>query len=152
MKLPHVLVTLLLVLLTAGTARADLDGYLTRLDLHASTDLGAFRADLGAHFGASGSEVDLVLRSVNHPGEAAVCFWLRQHSRQPLEVVLRHYRERRGQGWGELAKSLGIKPGSAEFHALKAGELGWYPAAGGEAQGRKNGKKPDKGKAKGKEK
>lgn len=151
MKFPQLLLTLLLVLLAAGTARADLDGYLSSLNLHASTGLGAFRADLGAHFGASGSEVDLVLRSVNHPGEAAVCFWLRQHSGQPLAVVLRSYRERQGQGWGELAKSLGIKPGSAEFHALKAGELGWYPAAGGEAQGGKSLKKQDKGKAKGKE-
>ena len=27
----------------------------------------------------------------------------------------------RGQGWGVMAKRLGIKPGSAEFHSLKSG-------------------------------
>ena len=26
-----------------------------------------------------------------------------------------------GKGWGNLAKTLGIKPGSREFHALKRG-------------------------------
>jgi hypothetical protein len=32
---------------------------------------------------------------------------------------MERYRKGKGKGWGELAKSLGIKPGSREFHALK---------------------------------
>lgn len=148
MKVLQLVLTLVLMLGFAGQVRADIDGYLNRLNLHASADLGEFRVGLGAHFGASGSDVDLVLRSVRHPGDAALCFWLRQHSRQPLAVVLENYRQQ--QGWGNLAKSLGIKPGSAEFHALKAGELGWYPAGGGDTQDRKSGKNHDKGKGKNK--
>lgn len=148
MNLLRLLLTLVLMLGFAGQVRADIDGYLQRLNLHASADMGDFRVGLGAHFGASGSEIDLVLRSVRNPGDAALCFWLRQQTRQPLTVVLEHYRQQ--QGWGNLAKSLGIKPGSKEFHALKAGELGWYPAGGGEDQGRKSGKNQDKGKGKNK--
>lgn len=148
MNLLRLLLTLVLMLGFAGQVRADIDGYLQRLNLHASADMGDFRVGLGAHFGASGSEIDLVLRSVRNPGDAALCFWLRQQTRQPLAVVLEHYRQQ--QGWGNLAKSLGIKPGSKEFHALKAGELGWYPAGGGEDQGRKSGKNQDKGKGKNK--
>ncbi len=148
MKIVHMLLALALILGGAGVARADIEQYLARLDVHAAADFGAFRAGLGAHFGASGTELDLVLSNVRHPGEAAVCFWLRQHSRQPLEVVLQGYREQRGQGWGALAKNLGIKPGSAEFHALKAGQLGWYPAGAGEPAGRKEGKNHGKGKGK----
>jgi hypothetical protein len=30
---------------------------------------------------------------------------------------------KKGQGWGVIAKSLGIKPGSPEFHALKRGDF-----------------------------
>lgn len=39
--------------------------------------------------------------------------------RIPCVNVLRDYDKNRGQGWGVIAKRLGIKPGSAEFHALK---------------------------------
>ena len=45
---------------------------------------------------------------------------------QPVRVVT-EFREHAGQGWGVIAKNLGIKPGSAEFHALKNGRL---PARG----------------------
>jgi hypothetical protein len=37
--------------------------------------------------------------------------------------VLEIYERDHGQGWGVIAKRLGIKPGSAEFHALK-GDMG----------------------------
>ena len=43
-------------------------------------------------------------------------------SGQPTEDVVRKYKSGKGQGWGALAKSLGIKPGSKEFKALKSGD------------------------------
>jgi hypothetical protein len=36
--------------------------------------------------------------------------------------VLKEYKTSKGKGWGVIAKSLGIKPGSAEFQALKNGQ------------------------------
>lgn len=140
----RLLLTLTLVLLSAGTACADIDAYLHSLSISAEADLGGFRTQLGAHYGVSGPQLDLVFRSVAQPADAAVCLWLGEHSRQPLEVVLREYRSRKGQGWGALAQSLGIKPGSAEFKALKQGNLGWQPAGttgGGKAKGNGKGKK-----------
>jgi hypothetical protein len=137
------LLTLALVLLTAGAARADLDSYLHSLNVSAEADLGDFRAQVGAHFGTSGSQLDLVFRTVGQPADAPVCLWLAQQSHQPVEVVLRDYRERKGQGWGALAQSLGIMPGSAAFKALKRGDLGWQPAGGndkGKGESSGNGK------------
>lgn len=110
-----------------GVASADMDAYLNRLTAYAGADLGRFRADLGAHFGASGPEIDLALRTASRHGDAALVLWLSNRTRQPLDVVLREYHGRKGQGWGALAQSLGIKPGSADFHALKRGDLGWHP-------------------------
>jgi len=46
---------------------------------------------------------------------------LGEMSRQPTEDVVRKYKSGKGQGWGALAKSLGIKPGSKEFKELKNG-------------------------------
>jgi hypothetical protein len=43
-------------------------------------------------------------------------------SGQPTEDVVRKYKSGKGQGWGALAKSLGIKPRSKEFKALKSGD------------------------------
>ena len=136
MPFRRLLLTLALVLLTAGAARADLNAYLSSLNVSAHAALGAFRAEVGAHFGVSGTELDLAFRSVAQPADAAVCLWLAQQSRQPVEVVLREYRAHKGQGWGALAHSLGIKPGSAAFKALKRGDLDWQPGSAEEGSGR----------------
>jgi hypothetical protein len=67
---------------------------------------------------------------------------LGEMSSRPTEYVINEYRSGKGKGWGALAKSLGIKPGSKEFHALKGGD----DLYGGDYKNR--GK--NKGKAKGK--
>ena len=41
---------------------------------------------------------------------------------KPVEEVISNYKAGKGQGWGALAKSLGIKPGSKEFQAFKNGD------------------------------
>ena len=130
MMLRNILGTFTIVLLAATVANADLDGYLDRLRVSADANFGDFRAGLGAHFGASGAELDHAFLSVGHPSEAALCFWLARTSGQPVDVVLQQYRVNKKKGWGALAQSLGIKPGSAEFKALKAGQIGWEPPGG----------------------
>lgn len=152
MKLRNLLIALMLVGFGAGVARADMDAYLNSLTTYASADLGRFRADLGAHFGASGPEIDLALRTVSRHGDAALALWLSNRTHQPIDVVLREYQSRKGQGWGALAQSLGIKPGSADFHALKRGDLGWHPESRGGNGGGKTGKGKDGGKGHGKSK
>jgi hypothetical protein len=142
MHIQRFMLSFALVLLTAGIAQADLDAYLHSLNISAEGNIGGFRTSIGAHFGVSGPQIDLVFRSVDHPADAAVCFWLAQHVDKPIEVVVREYRSHKGQGWGALAKSLGIKPGSAEFKDLKQGKLGWQPdsASDGRPKGKDNGK------------
>ncbi|KAF1708786.1 hypothetical protein CSC70_11775 [Pseudoxanthomonas kalamensis DSM 18571] len=44
----------------------------------------------------------------------------------PCLDVVHEYERNPGQGWGALAKRMGIKPGSAEFHALKNGFVRSY--------------------------
>jgi hypothetical protein len=123
----RLLSALVLVLLGAGLAHADLDGYLRTLRVSASADFGDYRAGLGVHYGASGAVLDQVFLSVHDPGDAALCFWLARTTGHPVGYVVEHYHKHKGKGWGALAQGLGIKPGSAEFKALKAGQLGWYP-------------------------
>ncbi|GAB3379531.1 hypothetical protein [Lysobacter fragariae] len=45
---------------------------------------------------------------------------------RPCRYVVDEWDRDRGQGWGVIAKRMGIKPGSAEFHRLKAGFVPTY--------------------------
>lgn len=127
MMINKLLGVLAILVLTAGLANADLDGYRESLRISADANFGDFRAGLGAHFGTSGAELDQVFLAVGDPSDAALCFWLARTSGRPMDDVLHHYRANGKKGWGALAQSLGIKPGSAEFKALKAGQIGWDP-------------------------
>lgn len=40
---------------------------------------------------------------------------------KPVETVYVTYQKNQKKGWGAIAKELGIKPGSKEFHQLKNG-------------------------------
>ncbi|MEZ0470547.1 hypothetical protein [Luteimonas salinilitoris] len=44
----------------------------------------------------------------------------------PCMDVVREYDRDPGQGWGAVAKRMGIKPGSPAFHALKRGTASTY--------------------------
>jgi hypothetical protein len=69
-------------------------------------------------------------------------FQLGQMSGKQPEKVVTVYQAGKGKGWGAIAKDLGIKPGSAEFHALKNGDLVFdgKPVESGAAPGKGRGK------------
>ena len=127
MTVRRLIVSILFVLFAAGIAQANVDVYISDLNIYASKKFGDFKAELTARYGISGSRFDMALKSVDSPGDVAVALWLGQQASKPLDTVVKQYRIHRGKGWGVVAKSLGIKPGSPAFHRLKRGELGWYP-------------------------
>jgi len=114
----------LLVLLPADASAMELDGFLGEIDLRASADIGAFHADLNATFDISSGEVDGLFEIFDRPADVYIALRIGELCDAPLERVVDQYRKNKGQGWGVIAKNLGIKPGSAEFHALKQGRLG----------------------------
>lgn len=117
------IVLLSVMLMSVGAAHADLNAYISDLNISAQGDIGGYKAKLKARFGANNAQIEVALRSVESPGDAAIVFWLGEQARQPLDTVLNVYRSHRSQGWGAMAKSLGIKPGSPAFHALKKGNI-----------------------------
>ena len=122
---------LCLMLMSVGIAYADLNAYIRDLNISAQGDIGGYKAKLEGRFGTSNSQVEVVFRSVDGPGEAAIVLWLGEQARQPLDMVLNVYRSQKSQGWGAMAKSLGIKPGSPAFHALKSGNIQVFSDGGG---------------------
>ena len=78
---------------------------------------------ISTQFGVPVAQVQAVIQTVREPADAFMVFQLGQFARVPSERVMEVYKPSRKKGWGAIAKELGIKPGSAEFHALKSGNL-----------------------------
>lgn len=132
------LLAVLLMLPVAGSCGGELDTFIGNLNVQARADLPGFKVKLSAQFGIPVAQVETVIASVQTPGDAYMVLRVGQVAAQPREVVLDEYRSHKGKGWGVIAKNLGIKPGSREFHELKKGFDGG------------SGKGPGKGKGKGK--
>ncbi len=148
------LVAALAFLCLPAPAAAGLDDFLSSVNVQARADLDGFSVKVGAQFGVPAARVRAVLQTVETPADAFMVFQLGQMSGKPPETVLHTYTARKGKGWGVIAKELGIKPGSPEFHALKSGDLVFGEARadrGGTAKGKGQAKAKGKGKGKGKD-
>jgi hypothetical protein len=131
-----------LLMFSPVLASSDLDSFVKSLNVQAQADLGAFKVRLSTQFGVPVPRVEAIMASVRTPGDAYMCFRVGQVASQPVEVVTKEYQANKGKGWGKIAKNLGIKPGSKEFHALKKGDFnGDYADAG---RGKGKGKGHDK--------
>ena len=104
-------------------AGGGLDGFLSNLNVQARVDIGGFSAKVSAQFGVPVPQVQAILKTVDTPADAFMVFQLGQMAHRQPEVVVQSYKTHKDKGWGVIAKELGIKPGSREFHALKNGDL-----------------------------
>ncbi len=122
MKARRILFIVLMIMLFVSSAAlaGDFD-WLQNLNIRAESDPSGFRAQLATRFKIGNAEINTVISNVEKPADAYMVLRLGEMSRQPTDYVIKQYRSGKGQGWGVLAKSLGIKPGSKEFHALKSG-------------------------------
>jgi hypothetical protein len=132
-----------LVLVSPATASSGLEGILDSMELRASTDLGSYKADLSLTFGVSSGKVD-GLFAIMKACDVYMCLRIGEVSKQPVDRVVEEYKKSKGQGWGVIAKNLGIQPGSDEFHALKEGRLSSH---GGSSPSADKGKPAGKGKS-----
>lgn len=141
-------------LLSVVSAYDGLDGFLSGLNGEAKTDMNGFTTRLKNQFGILLSQVHSIMNTVNSPADAFMCLQLISISNRPLEQVLRTYKSKGKHGWGAMAKELGVKPGSAEFHSFKNGtfSLTGKPSGKIKGNGKKKVKKKDKSKGKSKEK
>ncbi len=130
----------------ASLAHADLDDFLSKLNDQAKTDLNRFSAKVSAQFGVPVPTVDDILKKVAAPADAFMVLQLGLMAHKQPEAVLQTYQGNKGKGWGVIAKELGIKPGSPEFHALKRGDFALTGEQGSETPGRGRGKGKGRGK------
>ena len=101
---------------------ANLDVTLNSINLQAKADIGNFSAQLSVDFGVEQAQLQSWI-SVERlePAEVYLVLELGRIAGKPPVYVIEAYKKNKGKGWGAVARSLGIKPGSPEFKALK----GW---------------------------
>lgn len=114
------LVVLVITLSAAVVFASDFD-WMDNMSVRAEADRNGFRVQLATRFKVGNADVDVVIGNVDRPADAYMVMRLGEMSGKPVDFVLKQYQANKGKGWGVLAKSLGIKPGSPEFKALKAG-------------------------------
>jgi hypothetical protein len=127
--------SLILLLVPSAAVAGDFD-WVRDFNIRVQADPTGFRARLAARFQIGDAQITAVLGNVSTPADAYIVFRLGEMSRQPTDHVLREYKTSKGKGWGVIAQSLGIRPGSEEFHALKRGE-DLFSGNDGKAKGKK---------------
>ncbi len=148
MKLQKMLFMVLVVFLLVSSAVVVVAGYfdwIRDLNIRAEADPSGFSARLAARFKVGDAQINAVLSNVKKPADAYMVFRLGEMSARPTHYVIEKYKSKGDKGWGALAKSLGIKPGSKEFHALKGGN----DIDDGKDKGKGKRKNKDKNKKKG---
>jgi hypothetical protein len=122
MKLQRMVVMLLCFLVVSAAVAAAGDfGWTSDFNIRAEADPSGFRTRLAARFRIGDAQINAVLSNVERPADAYIVLRLGEMSARPTDYVIERYRSDKGKGWGALAQSLGIKPGSKEFHDLKRG-------------------------------
>lgn len=126
-------------------ADKELDGFLKSLNVQAEADFGGFKAKLSTQFNIPLAQVEILVKTVEKPADAYMCLRVGEIAKKPTELVVKEYNANKGKGWGVIAKNLGIKPGSKEFHDLKKGD---FSSDGGKDKEKGKGKGKGKGKDK----
>ncbi|HLP10759.1 MAG TPA: hypothetical protein VK177_02445 [Flavobacteriales bacterium] len=120
----------------AKSGDTELDASLSNINAQAKLDLSVFKKDMSLSFGISNGKLDNLLLTMQ-PADVYMSLQIGQLVKKPVETVVTCFEKNKSKGWGVIAKEMGIKPGSPEFHALK-----------GKAKNKGNKKsKIDKGKA-----
>jgi len=102
-----------------NTGSVEFDTNLKTIDSDAKADLPKFKAELKTDFNISLPKIDEMISLKMEPGEIYLALEIANIVSRPIDDVLKVYKVNKDKGWGYIAKEMGIKPGSAEFHALK---------------------------------
>ena len=128
-----------------NTGNPEMETNLNSMNVNAKLDLGKFKADLSLKYGVPSTKVDNLLGLNMEPAEVFLALEIGHIIHKPVDDVVTVYKSNKGKGWGAIAKEMGIKPGSKEFHALKNSTKGKGDKGNKGAKGPK-GNKGGKGK------
>ena len=135
--------TLGLIAQSNQRTRSEFDTDLENINARARLDFGKFKADLAVRYNVAEKKLELMRSELQMTaGDMYMALEVGKISKRSLDDVLGVYKNSNGQGWGHIAQQMGIKPGSPEFHQLKAnlkGEKSKGKGKGGPPEGKRKG-------------
>ena len=132
---------LLMILFISPVSIAGDFDWMKDFSIKAEADQSGFKARLAARFKIGNAEINAAIGNTDNSADAYMVLRLGEMSGQPTGDVIKNYKSGKGKGWGSLAKSLGIKPGSKEFKALKNGDDLYVQGSKTKDNGKGKGKK-----------
>ena len=102
-----------------NTGSSELDADLNTINLNAQKDISTFKAELSTSYNVASKEIEGMFSIGMKAAEVFLALEIAAIVNKPISVVVNSYKTNKSKGWGYIAKELGIKPGSAEFHQLK---------------------------------
>lgn len=105
--------------LSAKSGDTELDASLSDINVKAKADIKLFKKDLSVEFNIGESKIDKMLEIQLSPADVYMVCEVATATKKEPDAVVECYKKNKDKGWGVIAKEMGIKPGSAEFHALK---------------------------------
>ena len=103
-----------------NTGNSEMDADLSNINVNAKLDFGVFKTNLNLTYNISEKKIDYLSISVKmEPAEIYLALELTKLSSKSIDDVVEIYKAHKEKGWGYIAKQIGIKPGSPEFHKLK---------------------------------
>ena len=126
------------------TGDVEMDGFLKDVNAKAAENINDFISDVEKKFNIAKNKVNELLK-VMAPGDVYMTAQTAEIVKKPIDDVATTYNKNKDKGWGQIAKELGIKPGSPEFHEMKNKMKGK-----GSGNGKGNGKGNGNGKGKNK--
>lgn len=106
--------------ISINTGNSEMDADLSKINVNAKLDFGAFKTNLNLTYNISEKKIDYLSISVKmEPAEIYLALELTKLSGKSIDDVVEIYKVHKEKGWEYIAKQIGIKPGSPEFHKLK---------------------------------
>lgn len=134
----------------AKTGDVEMDGFLKDINNEALKDINKFVDNVSTKFNIIKDDVKKLLKDLA-PGDVYMSAQVATTIGKPVTEVSTTYFKNKDKGWGQIAKELGIKPGSAEFHKLKKsmkkngkGSEDATESDGGKGKGKGKGKNKNK--------
>lgn len=106
------------VTFAAKSGDAELDVTLSDMNARAKLDVSVFKKDMSVSFGITDGKLDNLLLTMQ-PADIYMSLEIGKITNKTVDIVVVSYQKNKAKGWGVIAKEMGIKPGSKEFHALK---------------------------------
>lgn len=105
--------------LVANTGDKEFDSFLKDLNIQAQADIKLFNKNLSVKYNVPENKVEAFIQNKIEPADVFMIFETALLLNKPADDVAAAFTKHKDKGWGAIARELGIKPGSKEFHALK---------------------------------